>query len=93
MENELKDMLGLILNKLDRLESKMVGLESRMVGLESRMDKLESRQGEIYLVVTAIEHNNQVHRAEINNLQYKVDYVEGTINAIGEVITTRKAIK
>jgi len=55
VENELKDMLGLILNKLDRLESKMVGLESRMVGLESRMDKLESRQDEIYLVVTAIE--------------------------------------
>ncbi|WP_291299705.1 hypothetical protein [Desulfosporosinus sp. BICA1-9] len=58
MEKEIKEMLGLILNKL-------VGLESRM---ESRMDSLESRQDEIYLVVKAIEHNNQVHRAEIDNL-------------------------
>ena len=86
VEKEIKDMLGLILNKID-------GLESRFDSLESRLDRLESRQDEIYLVVTAIEHNNQVHRAEINNLQYKVDYIEGTINAIGEVITTRKAIK
>ena len=86
VEKEIKDMLGLILNKID-------GLESRFDSLESRFDRLESRQDEIYLIVTAIEHNNQVHRAEINNLQYKVDYIEGTINAIGEVITTRKAIK
>ena len=99
VEKEIKDMLGLILTKLDRLESRMDrlesrfdGLESRMDRLESRMDRLESRQDEIYLIVNAIEHNNQVHRAEINNLQFKVDYVEGTINAIGDVITTRKAI-
>ena len=78
MEKELKEMLGLILNKLD--------------GLESRMDRLESRQDEIYLVVKAIEHSNQVHGAEIDNLKFKVSHMEGTINAVGDVITTRKAI-
>lgn len=86
MEKEIKEMLGLILNKIDKIES-------RLDKIESRLDKLESRQDEMYLVVKAIEHNNQVHRAEINNLQYKVDYGEGTLNAIGDVITTRKAIK
>ena len=78
MEKELKEMLGLILNKMD--------------GLESRMDRLESRQDEIYLVVKAIEHNNQVHGAEIDNLKFKTSHMEGTINAVGDVITTRKAI-
>ena len=71
MEKELKEILGLILSKLD---------------------SLESRQDEIYLVVKAIEHNNKVHGAEIDNLKYTISYVEGTINTIGDVITTRKAI-
>lgn len=46
-------MLGLILNKLD-------GIESSLDRLESSLDRLESRQDEIYLVVKAIEHNNEV---------------------------------
>ncbi|SDI05957.1 M domain protein [Desulfosporosinus hippei] len=71
MENEIKEMFGLILNKLNHLES---------------------RQDEIYLVVKAIEHNNQVHRAEIDNLKHSVANVEGTLSTIGEVITKRKAI-
>lgn len=79
MEKEIKEMLGLILNKIG--------------GIESRLDRLESRQDEIYLVVKAIEHNNEVHGAEINNLQYTVHYIEGTFNGIGDVIITRKAIK
>lgn len=78
MENEVKEMFGLILNKLNNLESKM--------------NNLESRQDEIFLVVKAIEHNNQVHRAEIDNLRHSVANVEGTLCTIGEVITKRKAI-
>ncbi|ODA41430.1 hypothetical protein DSBG_1706 [Desulfosporosinus sp. BG] len=120
MEKEIKEMLGLILNKLDglesrmdRLESRMDGLESEMNGLKSRMDGLESgvnglksrmdglesevnglksRQDEIYMVAKAIEHNSEIRGAEIDNFQYKVHHVEGTLNAIGDVITTRKAI-
>lgn len=71
MEKELKDMLGLILTKIE---------------------SLESRQDEIYLIVKAIEHNNQVHGAEIDNLKFRANHMEGTINAVGNVITTRKAI-
>ncbi|MCO5385886.1 MAG: M domain protein [Desulfosporosinus sp.] len=120
MENEIKGMLGLILNKLDGLESKVDSLDSKVDNLELRMGKLElrmdnlelrmdnlelkmgnlelkmgnleSRQDEIYLVVKAIEHNNQVHRAEIDNLKHTVGNVEGTINTIGDVIAKRKAM-
>ena len=99
MEKEIKEMLGLILTKLDGLDSRMDRLESRMDKLESsmdklelKMDKLELRQGEIYLVVKAIEHNNEVHGAEIDNIKFKVHNFEGTLNAMGDVITSRKAI-
>ncbi|AFQ46113.1 hypothetical protein [Desulfosporosinus meridiei] len=92
MENEIKEMFGLILNKLGNIEVRLDRIESRLDSLESRVDHLESRQDEIYLVVKAIEHNQQVHRAEIDNLRHSVANVEGTINAIGEVITKRKAI-
>ena len=85
MEKEMKEMFGLLLNKFD-------GLESRFDSLESRFDGLESRQDEIFLVVKAIEHNNLVHGAEIDNLKFKVSHTEGTINAVGNVITARKAI-
>lgn len=78
MEKEIKEMFGLLLNRFD--------------GLESRLDRLESRQDEIYLVVKAIEHNNLVHGAEIDSLKFKTSHIEGTINAVGNVITTRKAI-
>lgn len=93
MEKEIKEMLGLIINKIDRLESRFDGLESRMDRLGSKIDRLESRQDEIYLGVKAIEHNNEVHGAEIDNFKYKVHYIEGTMNTIGDVISTRKAIK
>lgn len=94
--NELDSKVSSLDSKVDRFESKiesrMDRLESRMDSLESKMDRLESRQDEIYLLVKAIEHNTQVHRAEIDNLDYKVSNVEGTINTIGDVITKRKAI-
>ena len=92
MDKEIKEMLGLILNKIVGIESRLDRIESRMDGLESRLDRLESRQDEIFLVVKAIEHNNQVHGAEIDNLKFKVNHVEGTMDAVGNVITTRKAI-
>lgn len=92
MEKEIKEMLVLILTKLDGLETRIGRLESRMDKLESRMDRLESRQDEIFIVVKAIEHNNLVHGAEIDNLKFKASHIEGTINAVGNVITTRKAI-
>ncbi|TGE40192.1 M domain protein [Desulfosporosinus fructosivorans] len=78
MEKEIKEMFGLLLKRFD--------------GIETRLDRLESRQDEIFLVVKAIEHNNLVHGAEIDNLKFKVSHTEGTINAVGNAITARKAI-
>jgi len=103
VEKESQRTLELILKKLNELDSKVDNLDfkvdnldTRVNSLESkmdlRMDSLELRQNEIYLVVKAIEHNSQVHRAEVDNLKYTISNLEGTINTIGDVITKRKAI-
>lgn len=99
MEQETKEILGIILNKLDdivqrldRVEQRLDKVEQRLDNLEQRMDHLEARQDEIFIVVKAIEHNNQVHRAEIDSLKHTAGNLEGTINAIGDVITKRKAM-
>jgi len=106
MDHEIKEMFGVILNKLNGIESRIDRIELRMDKLELRMDKLElrmdkfelrmskldSRQDEIFLVVKAIEHNNTVHGAEIDTIKFKVHHLDGTFNAMGEVITSRKAV-
>ncbi|MHB8074773.1 M domain protein [Desulfosporosinus fructosivorans] len=59
----------------------------------NKLNDMESRQNEIYQAVKAIEHANQVHRAEIDNVKVRADYLEGTFNNIGKVLNTRKSIK
>jgi len=59
----------------------------------NKLNDMESKQNEIYQVVKAIEHANQVHRAELDNVKIRADYLEGTFNNIGKVLHTRKYVK
>ncbi|MBU3158337.1 M domain protein [Clostridium frigoris] len=61
--------------------------------LMKKLDAMEARQDEIFSVVKAIEHSNTTHKAEIDNITYKVAHTEGTINKIGNVIIENRAIK
>ncbi|MGH4139604.1 M domain protein [Clostridium sp.] len=61
--------------------------------LMKKLDAMETRQDEIFSVVKAIEHSNTTHKAEIDNITYKVAHTEGTINKIGNVINENRAIK
>ena len=85
MDNDTKKMFELVLNKLDKMDT-------RLDKMDTRLDNMDSRQDEIYQVVKAIEHSNQVHRAELDNVKFRTSYLEGTINDIGGVINSRKAI-
>ncbi len=64
MDKETREMFELIINKLDRVGS--------------RLDGVESRQNEIFHVVKVIEHANKVHKAEIDSVKVMTDYHEGT---------------
>ncbi|SPF37049.1 conserved hypothetical protein [Candidatus Desulfosporosinus infrequens] len=59
----------------------------------NKLNNMETKQNEIYQVVKAIEHANQVLRAEIDNVKVRADYLKGTFNNIGKVLNTRKSVK
>ncbi|MFL0249139.1 M domain protein [Clostridium neuense] len=59
----------------------------------NKLDSLDKRQNEIYSIVRSIEHSNNTHKAEIDNLNLKVAHSEGVINKIGDVINKSRSIK
>ncbi|AZV55489.1 M domain protein [Clostridium sp. AWRP] len=86
MDKETNQIFQLALQKLDNIEK-------RFDNVEKRFDNVEKRQDEIYNVVKAIEHSNNVRKAEIDNLTHKVAHIEGTVNGVGELIENRRSIK
>lgn len=79
MDNEIKEMFQMLINKIDTIS-------------ESQKN-MEIRQNEIFSIVKAIEHSNTSHKAEIDNITYKVAHTEGIINKIGNVIIESIAVK
>lgn len=79
MDKETKQMFELMLNKLDEVNK--------------RLDIMDTRQNEIYSMARSIEHSNNTHKAEIDNLNHKVAHNEGIINKIGDVINKSRSIK
>ena len=67
------------------------GMGKRQESMEKRLESMEKRQDEIFEVVKAIEHSNNTHKAEIDNLTYRIVHVEGTVNGVAEFIQGRKA--
>ena len=61
--------------------------------LLQKLDNMDKKQDEIYSVVKAIEHSNNVRKAEIDNLTHEVAHEEGTINGVGELIQDRRLVK
>lgn len=86
LDKETNQIFQLALQKLDNIEK-------RFDNVEKRFDNVEKRQDEIYNVVKAIEHSNNVRKAEIDNLTHKVAHIEGTVNGVGELIENRRSIK
>ena len=79
MDSETKKMFEMMMKKLDTISDSQ--------------KNMEIRQDEIFSVVKAIEHSNIAHKAEIDNITYKVAHTEGTINKIGSVINESRAVK
>lgn len=77
MDNEIKQVLDLILNKLSNLEK--------------RQESMEKRQDEIFNVVKAIEHSNNTGKADLDNLTHKVAHIEGTIDTAGKILQRKRA--
>jgi hypothetical protein len=68
-------------------------LMKKLDTIEESQKNMKITQDEIFSVVKAIEHSNTTHKAEIDNITYKVAHTEGTINKIGDVISESRAVK
>ena len=88
----MKNMLDLILNKLGAIDQRLDAIDQRLDAMDQRIFSLERRQDEIFEVVKAIEHSNQVFKAEMDNANIRLSHLEGTLNAVGETINKRKIV-
>jgi Mg2+/Co2+ transporter CorB len=77
---------------LKTLNTKFDVLTERVNTLSEDFNNMKIRQDEIYSIVSAIKHSNDEHKAEIDNLKYKVNKTDGTIEQIGDIINSRKAV-
>jgi len=100
MDNETKKMFEMLMMKLDTIEvnqkemyENQEGMKVSQEGMKVSLKNMEIRQDEMFSVVKAIEHSNTTHKAEIDNITYKIAHIEGTINKIGSVITESRAVK
>ncbi|OQA08405.1 MAG: hypothetical protein BWY65_01497 [Firmicutes bacterium ADurb.Bin373] len=83
------------------IEGRVAGIEGRVAGietiqkdiqnnlnrLETRMERVEVRQDEIYQVVKAIEHSNQVGRSETDSQSLRLAGVEGKLKKVAGVLS------
>lgn len=52
-----------------------------------RLDKLEAQTSENTQILKALEHNSQVHKAEIDNLTHAVAELTGDVKSIKAAVT------
>ncbi len=83
----IKDNVASIEDKVAGIETVQQGMQNSLERMKTRMDHMETRQDEIYQVVKAIEHSNQVGRAEMDSQNVRLARVEGKLKKTGEVLS------
>lgn len=84
MSNE--EFQKLVLEKLtDNERFQKMALE-KFQAISNRLHSMEIRQDEIYQVVRAIEHSNNVGKAELDEHNIRLAKNEGTLRKIAKVI-------
>jgi len=85
--DHMETRMGNMETRMDHMEARMGNMETGMDHMETRMDHMEPRQDEIYQVVKAIEHSNQVGRAEMDSQNVRLAKVEGKLKKAAEVLS------
>lgn len=95
IENLLKQILDAqnkTNERLDRLESITNNLQSTTSNLDTTTTSLESQTSESTQILKALEHNAEVHKAELDNLTHAVAKLSGDVKSIKkEVVKGSKA--
>ncbi|WP_411680460.1 hypothetical protein [Clostridium thailandense] len=67
-----REILELLLNKFDTFESELIGLKSQV-----------SENTEI---LKALEHNSEVHKAEMDNINHQISKLAGDVTSIKSTV-------
>lgn len=81
MDNEILDLLKTLNNKLDRLDDKVKTIDNK---LDDQVKTINDKLDEHTLILRALEHSSEVHKAEMDNLSHAVARVEGEVKGIRE---------
>lgn len=90
MTNE--EFQKLVLEQLSGLRNDLVDIKQRQINMEidqknMKIDQknMEARQDEIFQVVKAIEHSNQVGKAELDKHEFRIAKMEGKFKKVGKI--------
>lgn len=72
-------LLQQILDSQNKTHERLDKFGSRFNTLESKFDGLQSQVQENTQILKALEHNSQVHKAEVDKLNHQVAEIQGTI--------------
>lgn len=82
----LKEEVGGIKGEIGEVKGEIEGLKGEIGEIKIRVSNIETRQDEIYQVVRAIEHSNQVGKSELNSQNIRLAKVEGKIKKVVKVL-------
>lgn len=75
----MEDILKQILSKLNKIEE-------NQIETNNRLDNLESQTVENTQILKALEHNSQVHKAEMDNLTHSTAELSGDVKSIKSAV-------
>lgn len=73
-----------VLQELKAINNRIDGIENNVGELKEGQKRIEARQDEIYQVVRAIEHSNQVGRSELDNQNIRIAKLEGKFKKVAK---------
>lgn len=85
INDKVSGLETMVHQELTNINDKVSGLETRMGEMETRLENIENRQDEVYRVVRAIEHANQVGRSEMDGQGTRLSKVEGKLKKVAKV--------
>ena len=91
MEQEMRQMFELVLEKLGHLNDKMDGVETRLAGVETRLDAVETRLDAVETRLDAVETEIVSLKERVQSIEVRQDEIYQIVRSIEHSNETRKA--
>ena len=82
---EIKIAVKEMKSDITGMKSEICTIKNSQKDMYNRLTNIEIGQNEIYQVVSAIEHSNQVGRSELDSQNFRIAKVEGKLKRVAKV--------